>query len=94
LSFAGNCGKHYRKLRTIRREGHWNNCIATEKYSRLRKKLLRWREKVIRATKSADCAEIGTFRKIERFTHFGEISESPDKIIFYCQHNITRKIFP
>jgi hypothetical protein len=37
--------------------------------------LLRWREKVIRATKSADCAEIGTFRKIGCFTHFGEIGE-------------------
>jgi hypothetical protein len=48
---------------------------------------LRWREKVIRATKSADCAEIGMFHKIGRSTHFGEIGESPDKIIFYCQHN-------
>jgi hypothetical protein len=46
-----------------------------------------WREKVIRATKSADCAEIGTFRKLGYFTHFGEIGESPDKIIFYYQHN-------
>ena len=43
---------------------------------------------MIRATESADCAEIGTFRKIGRFAHFGEIGESPDKIIFYCQHNI------
>jgi hypothetical protein len=37
--------------------------------------ILRWREKVIRATKSADCAEIGTFRKIGRLAHFGEIGE-------------------
>ena len=37
--------------------------------------LLRWREKVIRATESADCAEIGMFRKIGRFAHFGEIGE-------------------
>jgi hypothetical protein len=43
---------------------------------------LRWREKVIRAPKSADCAEIGMFRKIGRFIHFGETGESPDKIIF------------
>ena len=42
---------------------------------------------MIRATKSADCAEIGMLRKIGRSTHFGEIGESPDKIIFYCQHN-------
>ena len=48
---------------------------------------MRWREKVIRATMSADCAEIGMFHKIRRFTLFGEIGESPDKIIFYCQHN-------
>jgi hypothetical protein len=43
---------------------------------------------VILATKSADCAEIGMFHKIGYFTYFGEIGESPDKIIFYCQHNI------
>jgi hypothetical protein len=56
--------------------------------------ILRWREKVIRAPESADCAEIGTFRKMGRSTHFGEIGESPDKIIFYCQHNdITIMIF-
>jgi hypothetical protein len=29
------------------------------------------------------------FHKIGRFAHFGEIGESPDKIIFYCQHNKT-----
>jgi hypothetical protein len=54
---------------------------------------LRWREKVIRATKSADCAEMQMFRKIGNFVHFGEIGESPDKIIFYCLHNSTNHSF-
>jgi hypothetical protein len=43
--------------------------------------------KTVRATMSADCAEIGMFRKIGRFIHFGETGESPDTFIFYCQHN-------
>ena len=37
--------------------------------------ILRWREKVTRATKSADCAEMRMFRKIGYFVHFGEIGE-------------------
>jgi hypothetical protein len=58
---------------------HWNQYdidqMAEDWKKRRQRQILRWREKVIRATESADCAEIGTFRKIERFAHFGEIGE-------------------
>ena len=42
---------------------------------------------MIRATTSAGCAEIRTFRKIGHFVHFGETGDSPDTLEFYFQHN-------
>ena len=42
---------------------------------------------MILATMFAGCAEMLMFRKIERFVHFGEASDSPDTFNFYFQHN-------
>ena len=49
--------------------------------------ILRWREKTIRTTMSAGCAEMRKTHKIGCSIHFGETGESPDTFNYYCQHN-------
>lgn len=51
------------------------------------KKILWWREKAFRATRSVGCVEMPKSRKIGRFTHFDETDESPDMIHLYRRHN-------
>ena len=56
----------------------------------MRYRVLWWREKMYDASTAADCAEMRKHHEMRNFSPLSETGDSPDTLVFYFQHNLSR----